>query len=53
MLIYNCKEVIQMSKKKKKKQKKPRIDWKTLTATAILDFIIGFILLLIEHYLTK
>lgn len=39
--------------KKKKKQKKSKIDWKTLTASAILDFIIGFILLLIQQYLEK
>ena len=43
-----------MSKKKKKqKQKKSRIDWLTLTVAAILDFIIGFLLLLADHYWLK
>ncbi len=43
-----------MSKKKKKqKQKKSRIDWLTLTVTAILDFIFGILLLLIDRYWLK
>ena len=39
-----------MSKKKhkKKKKQKSRIDWKTLTASAILDFIISLIILIIS-----
>ena len=38
-----------MSKKKKHKKKKSTIDWKTLTASAIADLIIGIILLILEH----
>ena len=39
--------------KKKKKQKKSKIDWQTLTAAAILDFIIGILLLLVDRYIIK
>ena len=40
-----------MSKKKKKlkpKKEKPRIDWQTLIAAAILDFIVSLILEIIK-----
>ena len=37
-----------MSKKKRKKQKKSRIDWKTLIAAAILDFIVSLIIAIIS-----
>ena len=37
-----------MSKKKHKKKKKPTINIKELLATAIIDLIIGIILLVIE-----
>lgn len=43
-----------MSKKKKKKQepkKKSRIDWKTLIAAAILDFIVSLISAIISRHL--
>ncbi len=41
-----------MSKKKhKNKKKKSTIDWKTLAASAIMDLIIGIILLIIESLL--
>ncbi len=36
-----------MSKKKKKKSKSG-IDWKTLLASAIIDLLIGIILILID-----
>lgn len=37
-----------MSKKHKKKKEKSTIDWKTLTASAIMDFIFSLILLIIS-----
>jgi len=42
-----------MSKKKRKKHrhdtKKPTIDWNTLIASAIVDLIVGIILLILER----
>lgn len=47
MLYYNHKEVIKMSKRYKH-TKKPTIDWRTLLATAIMDLIVGIILLILD-----
>ena len=44
MIYYNHKEVIKMSKH----TKKPKIDWLTLLATAIMDLIVGIILLILS-----
>lgn len=37
---------------KKKRKSKTRIDWPTVLATGLIDFLVGGLLLLIE-YLTK
>ncbi|WP_296064379.1 hypothetical protein [uncultured Mediterraneibacter sp.] len=39
-----------MSKKKKRK-KKSNIDYKTLAVSAVLDLIVGIILLILQKYL--
>ena len=55
MIIYNCKG--DTNKKKggkqvsKHKKKKPTIEWKTQIISAIVDLIIGIILLIIQKIL--
>lgn len=41
-----------MSRKKRKKNKKPTIDYKTLAVSAIVDLLIGIILLIIEKLIS-
>lgn len=45
MIIYNCKEVIQVKKSKSKKKKD---SYKSIALQAIIDLIIGILLLLLE-----
>lgn len=51
MIYYNQKGGKQMDKKKKHKRKRSTIDYKMLLANAIVDLIIGILLLIIEHYI--
>ena len=44
MILYNCKEVIQVSKKSKKKKD----SFKSIAVQASIDLIIGILLLIIE-----
>ena len=39
-----------MSKRKRHKRKRSTIDYETLLASAIVDLVIGILLLIIEHY---
>lgn len=48
ILYYNQKGGKQMRKKKHKKRS--TIDYENLIATAIVDLIIGILLLIIEHF---